>query len=140
MDLPPLDPLALLRPRRKITGLSAILLPFTSTGDIDWPGFTAHLLRTAEAGLTPAVNMDTGYINLLDDNQRRAVLQRTREALVGRPFVAGAFVADWSGDRFQRDVYLSRIDEITSAGGTPVLFQSFGLTGQSDDDLLASYA
>ncbi len=40
------DPLALLRPRRPITGISAILLPFTETGATDWAGFTAHAVRT----------------------------------------------------------------------------------------------
>ena len=44
-----IDPIAMLRPRRKITGMSAILLPFTASGDIDWPGFdsldTARLAR-----------------------------------------------------------------------------------------------
>ena len=84
-----LDPIAMLRPRRKITGISAILLPFTADGDIDWPGFAAHCVRTADAGLTPAVNMDTGFGNLLSAGQRVAVLDATRSALGGRPFVAG---------------------------------------------------
>src|SRR6185312_14669636 len=67
MTPPTIDPIAMLRPRRKITGMSAILLPFTESGEIDWPGFTAHAERTAAAGLTPAVNMDTGFGNLLDE-------------------------------------------------------------------------
>ncbi len=61
-----LNPLSLIKPRRPIRGISAILLPFTETGDVDWPAFDAHLLRTAEAGLTPAVDMDTGFVHLLD--------------------------------------------------------------------------
>ena len=32
-----IDPITMLRPRRKIAGISAILLPFTPGGDIDWP-------------------------------------------------------------------------------------------------------
>ena len=32
-----LDPIAMLPPRRAITGISAILLPFTSDGSVDWP-------------------------------------------------------------------------------------------------------
>ena len=47
-----LDPLPLLRPRRRITGMSAILLPFASDGSADWPAFRAHVARTAAAGLT----------------------------------------------------------------------------------------
>jgi dihydrodipicolinate synthase/N-acetylneuraminate lyase len=130
----------MIRPRRRITGASAILLPFTAGGAIDWPAFAAHAARTADAGLTPAVNMDTGYVNLLDDATRRQVLARTREATAGRPFVAGAFVADRPGDRFDRDAYLRQIEPIAAHGGTPVIFQSYGLTGQADDDIVAAYA
>jgi dihydrodipicolinate synthase/N-acetylneuraminate lyase len=135
-----IDPIGLLRPRRRITGMSAILLPFTADGDIDWPAFAAHAARTADAGLTPAVNMDTGYVHLLDDATRVQVLARTREALAGRPFVAGAFVADRPGDRFDRDAHLRQIEPIVAHVGTPVIFQSYGLTGQADDDIVAAYA
>ena len=57
------------------------------------------MLRTAEAGLTPAVNMDTGYVHFLDDRTRLEILDQTRLALQGRPFLAGAFVADQPGRR-----------------------------------------
>jgi dihydrodipicolinate synthase/N-acetylneuraminate lyase len=134
------DPIQMLRPRRRIVGASAILLPFQSDGAIDWPAFSAHVVRTADAGLTPAVNMDTGYVNLLDDATRRTVLQKTRDALAGRAFVAGAFVGDRPGNRFDRDAYLRQIEPIVAHGGTPVLFQSHGLTSQTDDDIVASYA
>ena len=140
MSPTPTDPIANLRPRRRITGMSAVLLPFESGGGVDWPAFSAHVVRTAEAGLTPAVNMDTGYVNLLDDPTRLEVLDRTRAALGGRPFVAGAFVKDRPGDRFDRDSYLNEMGPIQERGGTPVLFQSFGLTGQDDDAIVASYA
>lgn len=135
-----LDPISMLRPRRRIVGMSAILLPFTSTGDVDWPAFEAHACRTAEAGLTPAVNMDTGYVNLIDDGLRVEVLRRTRDAVGGKPFVAGAFVADGPGAQFDRDAYLRQIEPIVAHGGTPVLFQSYGLTSQSDDAIIESYA
>jgi len=135
----PLDPISLLRPRRQVTGISAILLPFATDGGIDWAGFVAHVLRTADAGLTPAVNMDTGYVNLLDEHGRREVVARTRAALQGDPFVAGAFVGDRPGDPFDRDAYLREIEVITDYGGTPVIFQSYGLTSQSDSELIASY-
>ena len=54
-----IDPSKLLQPRRKITGVSAILLPYHAEGQVDWQGFDDHLHRTLEAGLVPAVNMDT---------------------------------------------------------------------------------
>jgi dihydrodipicolinate synthase/N-acetylneuraminate lyase len=134
-----LDPIAMLRPRRQITGISAILLPFIDSGGIDWAGFTAHAVRTADAGLTPAVNMDTGFGNLLTSGQRVEVLDATRSALGGRPFVAGAFVGDRPGAAFDRDAYLRAMEPITARGGTPVVFQSFGLTGLPDAELVAAY-
>ncbi len=78
-----LDPTQLLTPRRKITGISAILLPMVK-GQVDWAGFDAHLQRTFDAGLTPAVNMDTGYANLIDESTRSAVLNRSNEIAQGR--------------------------------------------------------
>ena len=62
-----IDPVSMLRPRRKIQGISAILLPFAEPGKIAWGEFETHLGRTLTAGLTPAVNMDTGYGHLLPD-------------------------------------------------------------------------
>lgn len=133
------NPLTMLRPGRRPKGISAVLLPFFSNGDIDWPSFRQHVARTSEAGLDPAVNMDTGYVNLLDDATRCAVLNETRAVLAGKPFVAGAFVGDQPGSSFDGPAYARQIDAIQAAGGTPVIFQSYGLTGQSDDDLIASY-
>lgn len=138
-DLPPIDPLRLLRPRRRIHGISAVLLPFTAAGDIDWTGFQAHVARTAEAGLTPAVNMDTGYFNLLDDPTRRQVLTRTADVLGGGSFVAGAFVGDRPDDRFDLDAYLRQIEPIAACRATPVVFQSFGLSRQDDDGVVSAY-
>jgi len=135
----PYDPLQLIRPRRKITGISAILLPFRADGEIDWPGFEGHVARTCAAGLIPAVNMDTGYGNLLDDATRLAVLERTRAVANNRPFVAGAFVGDQPGARFDLDAYAARCEPILHHRGTPVIFQSYGLTGQGDAELIASY-
>lgn len=137
--VPPIDPLALLRPKRKVTGISAILLPFTASGDVDWPAFSAHCVRTAEAGLTPAVNMDTGFVNLLTPEQNAAVLDATRSALGGKPFVAGAFVGDRPGAAFDRAGYQRAIGDIVARGGTPVVFQSHGLTALPGPDLIAAY-
>lgn len=133
-----------IKPRRKIFGMSAILLPFLSVDEpsgivIDWDGFRAHVARTVDAGLTPAVNMDTGYVNLLTAAQRVEVLTQTSDVMQGRPFVAGAFVKDSPGAAFDLDTYLQRIDEMRPLGATPVIFQSFGLTGQSDGKIVESY-
>lgn len=133
------DPISMLKPRRKIEGISAVLLPFTGQGGVDWPAFTVHVQRTAAAGLTPAVNMDTGYVNLIDRQTRLEVLRQTRQTLAGKPFVAGAFVADEPGAPFAAADYKRKITEITEAGGTPVIFQSFGLVEQPPEQIVASY-
>ncbi|WP_417747847.1 dihydrodipicolinate synthase family protein [Rosistilla oblonga] len=134
-----MDPTTLLRPRRKITGISAILLPLLENNEVDWDAFRQHVLRTADAGLTPAVNMDTGYVNLIDEATRLQVLDVTRETLGSGPFVAGAFVGDTPGSPLALDAYKARIDEITARGATPVIFQSYGLTDQGDAEIVASY-
>lgn len=133
------NPQELLQPRRKIQGISAILLPFLETGEVDWTSFRAHVARTAEHGLIPAVNMDTGYVNLIDHATQDAVLQATRETLGGGAFVAGAFVKDAGGAKFNADAYKERMAAITTAGGTPVIFQSFGLVEQQPAEIVTAY-
>ncbi len=131
----------LIRPCRAVTGMSAVLLPFLSDGrSVDWSSFEHHVARTCEAGLVPAVNMDTGYINLLDEETKQEVLERTNRVTSGRMFIAGAFVRDSKGSRFDLQEYQRRMDDILQAGGTPVIFQSYGLTDQADDEIVASYA
>lgn len=128
------------RTHRKITGMSAILLPMQSPHDVDWGGFERHLVRTWEAGLVPAVNMDTGFANLIDEATRTEALQRTQALAHGRKYVAGAFVGDKPGASYDRDAYMRQIEQVQRYGGLPILFQSFGLTSQSDSDLIAGYA
>jgi dihydrodipicolinate synthase/N-acetylneuraminate lyase len=123
--------LARIRPGRPITGMSAVLLAFTSGGEIDWDATVAHIGRTVDAGLTPAVNMDTGYVQLLTDAQKSEVLDRTC-AVAGSGFVAGAYVADRPGDEFDLDGYLTACEAIAARGGTPVIFPSHGLNSLDD--------
>jgi len=134
-----INPTAMIKPNRKITGISAILLPFRENGDIDWPGLADHVRRTADAGLTPAVNMDTGFANLISEEERQKVLRATRCALAGGEFVAGAFVADKPGDAFDADAYFSQVESIQNQGGTPIIFQSFGLTQQYGAEIVQAY-
>lgn len=134
-----IDPTALLRPGRVITGVSAVLLPFTDDGTVDWDGFVTLVDRTLAAGLAPAVNMDTGYVNLIDEDERAAVLRWTAEVASGRPFYAGAFVADEPGAPFARRAYATALEAVSDAGGIPVVFQSHGLTALKGDDLVAAY-
>ncbi len=134
------DPLSLIRPRRQIAGLSAVLLPFDAAGEIHWSDFSQLLERTSAAGLVPAVNMDTGYVNLLNDEQQAKVLETTRDVLQSSPFVAGAFVADQPDSNFDASAYDRAIERIQSSGGTPVIFQSYGLTRGSEEEIVKRYA
>lgn len=131
------------RPGRAIEGISAVLLPFDDKGRMDVDGLQANVARTDRAGLTPAVNMDTGYTNLLTPGERNAVLQATREVLgTARPFVAGAFIEGEAGSEPGGDPlapYLRAVAEIQEWGGTPILFQCSALKGRSDGELVAVY-
>ena len=134
-----MDPVKLLRPRRKIMGVSAILLPYKVGGEVDWQGFDMHLQRTLDAGLVPAVNMDTGYGNLINDAVREEVLLRSQRIAGDQLFVAGVFVGDHSGACFAGDSYRAGIEQIQRYGGTPIFFQSYGLIELPDDQLVEAY-
>lgn len=147
------------KPRRKILGMSAILLPFLAdesrpsavpdsgtsqpTSDlshhVDWQGFRGHVQRTLDAGLIPAVNMDTGYTNLIDAGIRQRVLSETQQLCSGRRFVAGAYVSDHPGSPYDADAYRRQIDIVQSHAGVPVIFQSYGLSGLNDQALVQAY-
>jgi dihydrodipicolinate synthase/N-acetylneuraminate lyase len=126
------------KPRRELRGMAAVLLPFTSGGDVDWDGFEGLLARTVATGLVPAVNMDTGFGPVLDDPARAKVLQ-VAAALSPSRFVAGAHVVDRPGAPFAADAYRVAIDEVTAAGGTPIVFPSFGLSALADDALVDAH-
>ena len=128
-----------IRPGRHISGMSAVLLPFHDDGSVDWTAFDAHVSRTAAAGLTPAVNMDTGYVQLLDDAATHEVLDRTA-ALTNGDFVAGAFVSDEAGAPFDAVALARAAVAITDRGGTPVVFPSHGLASLSADDWIGAHA
>lgn len=112
--------------------MSAVLVPFTADGQIDWAAVEAHIARTAAAGLTPAVNMDTGYVQLLDGAAATRVLDVAAE-VTGGDFVAGAYVPDGPGDGFDLDAYLVASDAIAERGATPVVFPSHGLNSLADE-------
>ena len=133
------DPQKLIQTCRKITGVSAILLPYGPDDTVDWKGFDDHFQRTLDAGLIPAVNMDTGYANLIDEATRSEVLRRSNAIANGQPYVAGVFVGDEPGASFDRDAYVRGIEQITAQRGTPIFFQSYGLIDLADDDLVRAY-
>ncbi len=126
-----------IRPRRQISGISAVLLPFTEAGEIDYLGFTRLLERTYAASLTPAVNMDTGYVNLLSRDERARVLALAGQVAAGRPFVAGAFIEGEPGDPVE--LYRRETGAIQTQAGTPILFQCLALKRLAPDTLVRLY-
>ena len=131
-------PDARVRPRRTITGMSAVLLPHTAGGAVDWDGLAAHVARTAGAGLTPAVNMDTGFVQVLDEATRDRVLEVAAANSDG--FVAGAHLDDRAGDRFDLEGYRRQIDRIVARGGLPMVFPTHGLTALDGDGWVDAHA
>src|SRR6185503_18220662 len=130
--------LSRIRPRRKVKGLAAALLPFDDRGAVAVEAFQHHLLRTHSAGLTNAVNMDTGYINYLSEHEQQLVLKWTRAALpANTKFVAGAYVERLEGDLVT--LYRRKIDQIIAHGGTPIIIQTARLHQQSAHEKIKCY-
>jgi len=138
-------PLPPLRPGRRITGMSAVLLPFAAGGEIDWDAFAAGVARTAAAGLVPAVNMDTGYGPALDPPTRARVLAVTAATLAGAEpvpgwsFVAGAHV-DGDDRAFDPGAHRAALALVAEAGGVPILFPSAGLAALPECDVAGALA
>src|SRR6266404_8336944 len=124
--------------RRTVQGIAAALLPYQLNGSVAVEAFQQHLIAPHHAGLMNAVNMDTGYVNYLSEPEKRDVLHWTVEAL-GKdvPFVAGAYIENQTGDIVE--LYRRQIDCIVSFGGTPIIFQTARLRGQSTKDKAATY-
>jgi 4-hydroxy-tetrahydrodipicolinate synthase len=124
--------------RRKVQGIAAALLPFEANGSIAVEAFQQNLTATHRAGLMNAVNMDTGYVNYLSDEEKKDVLHWTLDALGDDvPFVAGAYIENQTGDVVS--LYRQQVEPIVRAGGTPILFQTARLHGRSAKEKAAVY-
>ena len=133
------DLLARKKPRRKIQGIAAALLPYEIHGHVAVEAFSSHLQYTHRSGLMNAVNMDTGYVNYLSDAEKKDVLRWTREALgPDVPFVAGAYIENESGGDVVT-LYRRQMDAIVNVGGIPILFQTARLHGKSAKEKAAAY-
>lgn len=124
--------------RRKVHGIAAALLPFESDGRIAVEAFQRHLLTTQRTGLMNAVNMDTGYVNYLNDAEKQNVLHWTREAL-GKDvaFVAGAYIEGQPGGVVP--LYRREMERISEFGGIPIVFQTARLHGKSPAEKATAY-
>jgi dihydrodipicolinate synthase/N-acetylneuraminate lyase len=126
------------KPRRKVIGIAAALLPYRANGCIDVAAFQRHLVATQQAQLINAVNMDTGYVNLLTETEKRDVLGWICDALgKGVMFVAGAYIENQEGDVVT--LYRQQLDIIASLGALPILFQTARLHGKSAKEKVATY-
>jgi len=125
------------RPRRLVRGISAVLLPFEADGRIDVASFRRHLRRTLNAGLRVAVNMDTGYVDLLTMEEKLRVLAWTA-AVVGEggggDWFAGA--APLPGSEARYIGYIEECETIARHGGIPVIFPSAYTAGLNDPGLI----
>jgi dihydrodipicolinate synthase/N-acetylneuraminate lyase len=126
------------RPGRKVQGIAAALLPYAAHGRVAVEAFQRHLQATQRAGLMNAVNMDTGYVNYLNEAEKEDVLRWTREAL-GKdvPFVAGAYIEGQVGDVIA--LYRKQMNTIVERGGIPILFQTSRLHGKTAKEKAATY-
>jgi len=131
------ETIARLRPRRKVQGIAAALLPFEPDGRIAVEAFQKHLLATQAAGLRNAVNMDTGYVNYLTPAERHSVLGWSREVLGQESFIAGAYIEGLDGNVI--DLYRREMDQIVAHGGTPIIFQTARLRGMPSSEKVALY-
>lgn len=135
-----LDEIDLMRRRRKVQGVSAMLLPYTQDGKMDEAGFRAHLERTLAAGLRVAVNMDTGYGDLLSLEEKQRVLRWTAEAARGGEFVAGALPAASNSQEPDAAAYAAECEMIRAAGGVPIIFPSTFTARLSDEALIEFFS
>lgn len=127
-----------IQPGRRIHGIAAALLPFSPDGSISAEDFQGHLAATHQAGLVNAVNMDTGYANLLGEGEKQLVLELTRDVLgSGVEFVAGAYIEGKEGEVVT--LYRREMDRICEFGGTPILFQTSRLHSLSASEKVRIY-
>lgn len=129
---------ARLSPRRP-HGICAVLLPYTEAGRADWAAFERLLLRVRDAGLDAAVNMDTGFGDLLSAPEREAVLGVARRALgPSAALFAGAYAV--AGEADPAKAYRPGLTSIAAHGATPVVIQCAAMHGLEPDEKLRFYA
>jgi dihydrodipicolinate synthase/N-acetylneuraminate lyase len=127
-----------IRERRKIYGITAVLLPYRADGSPDLDQFEQHLKLTVKAGIEPAINMDTGFGPQLSPAGRREVLARTRKVIGnGAAFTAGACALGYECEPLT--AYRQSVQDILEVGVTPIVFQHNVFNGKSGAEIATLY-
>ena len=108
-----------LTPDRSIDGAAALPVWAGPSGRLDLAGFAARLERTFAAGLTPAVNLFAGSVDLLALDDRIDLLSTAAGVARGRRFIAGTWPTEDAAPLAVR--YGRAVDAVARQGGTPVL-------------------
>jgi hypothetical protein len=108
-----------LTPDRSIDGAAALPVWAGPSGRLDLAGLAARLEATFVAGLTPAVNLFAGSVDLLGLDDRIDVLSTAAGVARGRRFIAGTWPTDDAAPLAVR--YGRAVDAVARQGGTPVL-------------------
>ncbi|MCU0710170.1 MAG: DUF993 family protein, partial [Pirellula sp.] len=116
---------------------AAAYLPWKPVGMLDFDSYARVLESIWGCGLIPAVNMDTGFVNLLTESQRLEVLHFASSLAQGRELVAGAYVGDLAGDCQAH--YKAQFETIATAGAVPIVFQCTDLVRRPNPDILNVY-
>ena len=124
-------------PGRKITGVCAVFLPIKAEGKIDLNSFMRLLNQVVLSDLTPAINLDIGFVNYLTYQEKSDVLLCAYEVLSNKPFFAGAAIEGEIGDAIT--LYSRETEIIQKHGGTPILLQSSALQGKPDRVIVEIY-
>jgi dihydrodipicolinate synthase/N-acetylneuraminate lyase len=123
---------------RPLLGVAAALLPFEEGGRIAEEAFAAHLRATHAAGLVNAVNMDTGYVNYLAEEEIERVLRIARAAVGPEaPLIAGCYVERYTD---AGEGYAKEVQRAARHGATPILFPTSLLHGAPPKEKIKPYA
>jgi hypothetical protein len=108
-----------LTPDRSIEGAAALPVWAGPSGRLDLGGLAARLDATLAAGLTPAVNLFAGSVDLLGLDDRIDVLSAAAGVARGRRFIAGTWPMEDAAPLAVR--YGRAVDAVARQGGTPLL-------------------
>jgi dihydrodipicolinate synthase/N-acetylneuraminate lyase len=126
-----------LRPRRP-HGIAAALLPYGPSGGIDWAAFERHLVRIRDAGLDPAVNLDTGFGDWLTPPEREAALDVARAALGPEARIYAGVWADAAPS--PEEGYARALAAVERRGAIGVIVQCPAMQGMAPQEKQRLYA